>query len=406
MYVTALSVIIHAPGFHSWKGSCRLLLGRLRVLRTNQHMLVRATSRERLKRLIIVPTCDERYWMDLMPTLAGITHVGIEREYRAAHFFGKVLAQLVTASHQTLRSIALPRDCERARQCLTELLHYNHSTTDFSSIRVLTNAPRLAGTLHAVLTRMPHLVKYTCVPPSLSPNWTSRLPPIKEKAKHHDAHLVSLACYATDLLSLHSRSALSFSCLRHLTDLSIYCAEHDEYVQLEMLMRRPLVRLLRLRLSPCGAFMNEIDIQSFAPNLEQLSLCEHTMWDIDCFHRVSASLMNLSKLTRFQHLELDNYYLSTGYHVTDTDTTCALLEGMMQSTCWRQVTCARTPTAVFVEPDTIWPEQLAQLALIRWHVTVNDKMTTISYRPRVHLSRWRSWFPGVLRACQVVWDRV
>jgi hypothetical protein len=419
VHVSTLSFVVHtqisAPYLAELGGP---LLGRLTSLRTNQVTLVQATSRDRLIHLTIAPHIliqDDREWMRLLPTLSNLMHVTVEVEYHGG-VFGKALAQLADA-HHTLRSITLPTSNELARHVMIGLLpnywnSWGEPRLDLSSICILTNAPRQAGLLHQILARMPRLETFTCSLPINTTTTTSWLPFQSPEAKDLvdcDQQLESLTCSPGDLLSAPHPAHFA-----NLFDLTLYdfnCVQYDQLV----LKYKPFMRLAHLCLSSCGYQLEERDVGALAPHITHLSMNEFMMWAIHTslltgkwYTAVSSCFAGLSKLTQLHHLELVGNAWSDWRCPTDTTViTRAILTGMQQSLCWRHVTCARVPADMYVDSSHSFPPE--QLALVRWHVVAYGKnahaATTVVYRPRVRMSRWRLWVPG-LRSHQVVWDRV
>jgi hypothetical protein len=407
VYVSDLSVLIsniQCSEVDIYLGDlCRPLLKRLTRLHTNQVALVQATSRENLVSLTIegnVPFRDEPIWTHVLVTLSSLTHVRIDL-YGGVVWLGKALAQLANDYH-VLRSIVLPPTEESAKQCLLGLFDYE---LDLSSIRTLTNLPAQLGTLYSVLKRMPHLVEYTCVPFGESERYNSSLPSLLSSENNNNnndksdggSQLASTSCEAHDFL-FHPWLISSFC---NLTDLTLYDFGHCQYDWLEQVMRS-YVRLVRLCLPGRSLVWKMKQIGGLAPHLEQLSLCETMMWERR--HRLSACFTHLSTLAHFQHLELmRDKCIDWGFPATATETTSALLQGMLRSPRWRQITCSRMPVPIRVRSDTFASKQLE---LVRWNVVSSGRTQTIvSYCPRLVASRWRTWVPG-LRSHRVIWTRI
>jgi hypothetical protein len=410
--VSTLSFVIRTP--HSVPSLAELsapLFSRLTSLRTNQVTLVQATSRERLVHLAIVPCISlehERDWLELLPTLSNLTHVTVDLGcYYYTFWFGKELARLAD-THHTLQSITLPTSHRRANHVLQALqgaLHFGSPTPvmpvwNLSSIRVLTNVPD--GFLHTIFTYMPCLVTYACSPP----NWLPKSEKCHQRASDNEPRLESLACSSADLWLTKP------AWLAHLTHLDIYDLNGYQYDTL-IVTHGPFLRLIRLCLPPGGHRLEERQIDMMAPHLTQLSMCESMLWGVHINppgdrYRASPCVANLCKLARLEHLELFRYVTDEWKCTNDTTViTRTLLYAMVQSPCWRKVTCTRVPAAIRLDDQTeCSPEQLA---LVRWHVVDQNKDTlpgngVVVYRPHIHVARWRSWIG--LRARQVVWERV
>jgi hypothetical protein len=405
LHVTDLSVLINS----SYRDlnmrhvdSYRSQFERITSLHTNQVAFAQATSRERLVSLTIegvVSVYDTLAWLNLIPTLASLTRIRVNlfaHEVRAVRAvpFGKAFAQLAHA-HHTLRSIVLPHDCEMARYCLMGLLDPELSDLNLSSIHTLTNVPRLPGTIDSILTRIPHLIECMCAPYRKS--W---LPPLaKNDNHHHGGGLVSLSCNARDL---SSSPKIAASC-SNLAELDICDLGYSNTAKLQRMIRS-YVRLTSLRLSDGHLVFANKNIGDFAPHLQQLSVCESAIWTLptEGGWSVSICFAHLSTLAHLRHLELTH---SCGFPGTDTNATRALLQGMVRSPCWRQVTCGKMPVAIRVDSNVFSSEQLK---LVRWHVVDvehGNQASITSYRPRLEASRWRTWVPG-LQSHQVVWDRL
>jgi hypothetical protein len=78
-----------------------------------------------------------------------------------------------------------------------------------------------------------------------------------------------------------------------------------------------------------------------------------------------------------------------------------VLTSMLASRHWRHVTSYLPPVQIRIDDNR--DVDSASLAHIQWHVIVPKQAHPDTYRPRIQISRWRAWIPG-MRAKQIVWD--
>jgi hypothetical protein len=375
----------HLLGMKSWSS----LLGRLTSLRTNRIELVQATSRERLSSLTIArPVMQVEEWTCLLPALESLTHIRLEEELHSFSF-GRALATL-TKKHRKLKSVELPYRLRSSQEVLRGTLHCHSDLDDFSSILTLTHAPRGLATACIALARLPSLVIYACAPP---PQFTSHISLLVNPHAH--TNLVSLA-----LDSFNARAYQRLEpYMRHLVEFSIY-RHMDHYSG--PLGSFSCLRLLRL--PPRYLSFATQDMTCLAPRLEQLSICESMMW---LRHGpragVSPCVKSLSTLPHFQHLELRTC-TDPQFQLVDAGIlTRTLFHGMESAHQWTEVTCSVMPVSLVANATFV--SFVSKLASMRWHVIQDDGSKTVTYRPRLRISRWRAWVLG-LHPYQVFWDRV
>jgi hypothetical protein len=388
VHVSALSVVYRSNFEPRLVDAGRPLLVRLATLRTNQLALAQATSCNRLTTLVIAPGACNDDWIRWLPTLSALVCIDCEDyfcDFCPAFLFGDALAQLAHA-YGTLRSIRLPSYQMAAKLVLDGLLHRRHAL-NISSIRVLTDAPITSNVIRNTLHSMPNLVKYSCFP-----HFESDLLYEKQETAAQvprpDLQMTSLELYP-DLPAIEYPWIIPYLC--SVTDLAIQCLSSKEGTY---------PRLLRLQVLFHDAALRMQDMTCIAPCLEQLSMRELMMWEWFSGHRCPSALFaSLTRLPRFQHLALresDRYNLA--------EATRELILGMIYSRSWHQITSPMMPvTLCFDKDDDIL--SFARLSSLRWHVITGNHNKTTTYRPRVHVSRWRAWIPG-LHSHQLVWERV
>jgi hypothetical protein len=397
VHVTALSFVSYARYDLFPDSHCRALLERLTSLSTDQVELVQGTSHDKLTSLTIHsnPRTNEEYfkWMRTLSELHSLTHIRLDVHCdHRGEMLGQVLARLANA-HRILRSIELPTDEASSGRIFSGLIsgHSNNSSLwNLSSIRTLIHAPRPTLLLWNALSRMPRLTNYACLSPSMSLVRKSHLPslftqPLDEEETPQLASLELQTCY------YHIEHSWLEPCLLTLTELCIHLFDDG--------LRGPYPRLRRLRLMSGHDFLMR-DVVSIAPRLEQLSMNEAMIWRIhNRFKTPTLFVSSLSRLSHFQHLELCNW---TWYHPVES--TRALVQGMMQSPCWRHVTSPMMPVTIHIRENL----SSETLHAIRWHVMTPGSHQLITFRPRIQVSRCPAW---VLNLCgvslyQIVWTRL
>jgi hypothetical protein len=374
---------------YSYSPHQRPFIERLVTLRTNDISLVQATSIRRLTSLFVMPLSRNLHqdWMRLLPTLAGLTYVRLETDMEPRSL-GHALAQLAHA-HRKLRTIHLPSILSYGEDILAGLIHYRHR--DLSSIRTLLGVPKSTGILRDILVCMPHLTKYAFEPSHLCDASRIALLPTLQDSLHG---LTSLALSAYNDLA----DSWLIPYLPTLTELSVYTTQY-EYKGgcLGAAGPQPNLRLLRLPRNYTGMASSR-KIEHLAPNLEQLSMYNSML--LTCFQKVSPIVYSLSSLSHFEHLEVRGRF----EHIVSLDpsiVTGALLDGMAYSRSWRHVTCSIIPVSMFVTNGYLSSDHLEPM---RWHV-VQDNKHVSTFRPRLCISYWRSWVPG-MSTHQIVWELV
>jgi hypothetical protein len=377
--------------------SCRALLHRVTTLRTNQVAMAQFTARTRLVSLTIARMNDDANWIRLLPTLTGLTHIRLETyTLWNSSCFGRALAQLADAHHR-LRSIDLPLGVDQLTgRCLLEDLlgHARDLSLDVSSVCVLKNAPPQIELMQHAFAAMTRLVAYVSSPYGVLADfpWMGSSLSSFDDDKNADDRLVFLELPTYDFTHPWIEARLF-----HLVQLVIHESTCGGLVG-------PYPSLQCLY-TPSSYFshLDTRHMSSIAPNLEYLSMYESSIWHLsDQQYCVLPCFASLSSLPHFQHLTIRP---ALWHSVGDPAIlTRVLLQGMVDSPCWRHVTCINMPVTITMSGN---PYTLEQLMLVRWHYIPQYKRLVISYRPRLQALSWstlRSAFH--MNSCRIVWEFV
>jgi hypothetical protein len=370
--VSALSIICEAADESVIRESCHLLLARITSLRTNRVAVLQSTQYKRLTRLTITDPCqhnDADEWIRTLSMLSALTHIRVDTCLQS-RMFGQALAQL-SHVHHTLRTIYLPCESFNSCQMLAELI--SNPALDLSSICVLRGAP--LGIMCESLRRLPRLSTYDEW--MSEPYWTVLMHKEKKEAEEEARCNDGPISLVVDTNAPQIDPCIA-ACLPNLTDLTI-CRAHPELLG-------PYINLRRLCLQKDCAPIIDVNLDSIAPNVEHLLICEPMEWVVS-----SGCLTHVLMLPRLQHLEIRSSDIAT------EKTMRILFHSMVQSFRWRQVTCAHMPTPFFLKRG-----HNPLVSLIRWNVVCTDARVTRTFRPRIQLSHWRAGLP----THQVIWERV
>jgi hypothetical protein len=384
MHVTTLTLFIPArmlpaiaPVLHSYH---KTVFSRITTLRTDCIELVKATTLSgRLNTLIVVQTLTNSYedWKVLLPTLSTLTHIRLENALYDSASIGKALAQLAH-NHEMLRTIHFPSDWAESHRMFVGL--FCNKSMNLSSLRVLVFVPHSSPSLmREAITRISHLEVYTT---NGCPNtrWLACsnsiiiLPPSRS---HNNLTSLSLRRSNVDVDMLIKLQ------LPHLTEFGIHTRFNNNFAPPGPY---PQLRLLSTDIAYPLAI-------SSAPNLEQLSIRGFLPDNFAWIH-------DLSMLARFRHLDLS--INESSRVIASVSFARALLSGMARSMVWRCVTCRLMPVSIWINKNISLFDSFPW-ALIRWRVVKGSRI--ITFRPRIRLSKWRSWIPR-LNSRQVVWERV